>query len=110
MMAFREEVIEMGSVNKVILIGNTTRNTELGSTESGKAVANMRLATNRMVNGNEQTQYHTVVCWEGLAETVARYATKGRQVYVEGRLEYRTFADDEGKERGAVEVVARDVQ
>lgn len=100
----------MGSINKIILIGNTTRNTELRTTDGGKPVANMRLATNRQVNGAEQTQYHTVVCWDRLAETVAQYATKGRQVYVEGRLEYRTFLDDEGKERGAVEIVARDVQ
>ena len=100
----------IGSINKVIMIGNTTRNTELRTTESGKSVANMRLATNRQVNGAEQTQFHTVICWDRLAETVAKYATKGRQVYVEGRLEYRAFLDDEGKERGVVEIVARDVQ
>jgi single-strand DNA-binding protein len=70
----------------------------------------MRLATNRTVNGAEQSQFHTVVCWNRLAELVAQYATRGRQVCVEGRLEYRTFTDDEGKERGAVEIVASDVQ
>src|SRR5437764_2511124 len=100
----------MAAVNKVILVGNTTRDTELHTTKSGKPVANMRLATNRSVNGEEQSQFHTVVCWDRLAEIVAQYATKGRQVYVEGRLEYRTFTDDEGKERGAVEIIASDVQ
>ena len=100
----------MASVNKVVLVGNTTRDTELHTTKSGKQVANMRLATNRSVNGAEQSQFHTVVCWDRLAEIVAQYATKGRQVYVEGRLEYRTFTDDEGKEQGRVEIVASDVQ
>lgn len=100
----------MASVNKVILVGNTTRDTELHTTKGGKPVANMRLATNRTVNGEEQSQFHTVVCWDRLAEIVAQYATKGRQVYVEGRLEYRAFEDDEGKARGVVEIVARDVQ
>jgi len=100
----------MAAVNKVILLGNTTRDTELHTTKSGKTVANMRLATNRSVNGAEQSQFHTVVCWDRLAEIVAQYATKGRQVYIEGRLEYRTFQDNEGKDRGAVEIVANDVQ
>ena len=99
----------MRGVNKVILVGNATRDTELHHTRSGKAVANLRIATNRVVDGNESTQYHTVVCWEGLAETTARYVTKGRLVYVEGRLEYRSFQDDEGKGRGVVEIVAADV-
>lgn len=100
----------MAGLNKVLLIGNTTRDTELRKTDSGKSVANMRLATNRRVHGSEQTLYHTVICWDGLAETVARFAKKGRQVYVEGRLEHRMFTDEEGRERGTVEIVANDVQ
>ena len=96
----------MAGLNKVLLIGNTTRDTELRKTDSGKSVANMRLATNRRVHGSEQTLYHTVICWDGLAETVARFAKKGRQVYVEGRLEHRMFTDEEGRERGTVEIVA----
>ncbi len=102
--------ITMAGLNKVLLIGNTTRDTELRKTETGKSVANMRLATNRRVHGSEQTLYHTVICWDGLAETVARFAKKGRQVYVEGRLEHRMFTDEEGRERGTVEIVASDVQ
>jgi single-strand DNA-binding protein len=97
-------------VNRVILIGNATRDAELRHTATGKPVANIRLATNRQVNGEEQTQFHSVVCWEKLAETTATYVKKGRLIYVEGRLEYRTFTDDEGKERGAVEIIASDVQ
>jgi len=100
----------MRGVNKVILIGNATRDTELRHTTSGKAVSNIRLATNRTINGEEQTQFHTIVCWDKLAETTGMYLKKGQPIYAEGRLEYRTFEDNEGKERGAVEIVASDVQ
>lgn len=100
----------MRSVNKIILLGNATRDAELRHTKTDKPVATIRLATNRTVGGQETAQYHTVVCWEGLAETVSTYVKRGDLLYVEGRLEYRTFTDDEGKERGAVEIVAADVQ
>jgi single-strand DNA-binding protein len=100
----------MRGVNKVILIGNATRDAELRHTQSGKPVSNIRLATNRVVNGQEHTQFHTVVCWDTLAETTSTYVKKGAPLYVEGRLEYRTFQDEEGKERGVCEIVAHDVQ
>ncbi|HLZ25399.1 MAG TPA: single-stranded DNA-binding protein [Ktedonobacterales bacterium] len=100
----------MRGINKVILIGNATRDAELRHTKSDKPVAGLRIATNRRVGTEEETQYHTVVCWDGLAETVSRYVRKGDPVYVEGRLQYRTFQDEEGKERGVAEIVASDVQ
>jgi single-strand DNA-binding protein len=100
----------MRGVNKVILIGNATRDAELRHTQSGKPVSNIRLATNRMVGGTEQTRYHTVICWDTLAETTSTYVKKGEPLYVEGWLEYRSYQDDEGKERGVCEIVARDVQ
>lgn len=100
----------MRGINKVILVGNATRDAELRHTHNGKPVSNLRIATNRRVGGQETTQYHTVVCWEGLAETTATYVKRGDPLYVEGRLEYRTFPDEEGKERGVVEIVASDVQ
>lgn len=53
----------MGSVNKVILLGNATRDAELRTTTSGKPVAHLRIATNRMAGGRETTQYHSVICW-----------------------------------------------
>src|SRR4051794_20198024 len=100
----------MRGVNKVILIGNATRDAELRHTTSGKAVSSIRLATNRKVGESEETQFHSVVCWEGLAETTSTYVKKGDPLYVEGRLQYRTFQDEEGNERGIVEIVASDVQ
>ena len=100
----------MRGINKVILVGNATRDAELRHTTSGKAVSGIRLATNRVVNGQEEPQFHSVVCWEGLAETTATYVKKGDPLYVEGRLQYRSYQDEEGKERGVAEVVASDVQ
>jgi single-strand DNA-binding protein len=100
----------MRGVNKVILIGNATRDAELHHTTSGKAVTGIRLATNRTVRGQEETQFHTVVCWESLAETTSTYVKKGDPLYVEGRLQYRSFQDEEGRERIMTEIVASDVQ
>ena len=100
----------MRGVNKVLLIGNATRDAELRHTQTGKAVSNLRLATNRSIKGAEETQFHSVVCWDRLAETTAEYVKKGDPLYVEGRLQYRSFQDEEGKERGVCEIVADDVQ
>jgi single-strand DNA-binding protein len=100
----------MRGVNKVILIGNATRDAELRHTQNGKPVSSLRLATNRTIKGEEETQFHTIVCWDRLAETTAEYVKKGDPLYVEGRLQYRSFQDEEGKERGICEIVADDVQ
>ena len=103
-------ITDMRGVNKIILIGNATRDAELRHTQSGKAVSSIRLATNRVVNGQEETQFHKIVCWDQLAETTATYVKRGDPLYVEGRLQYRSFEDGEGQARGVVEVVASDVQ
>ena len=105
----------MRGVNKVILIGNATRDAELRHTQSGKPVAHVRLATNRMVrtaggDRYEESQFHSIVCWDSLAETTSRYVKKGDPLYVEGRLAYRTYTDSDGGTRGAVEIVASEVQ
>jgi single-strand DNA-binding protein len=105
----------MRGINKVILLGRATRDTELRSTASGTPVSNIRLATNRVVWGKdgelaEHPQYHTVICWERLAEQTGKHVTKGRLVYMEGRLESRSFTDKDGKERDVTEVIASDVQ
>ena len=93
----------MRGINKVILLGRATRDTELRATGNGTPVSNIRLATNRVTRTKDgelkdSTQYHTVICWERLAEQTGKHVTKGRLVYVEGRLESRSFTDKEGKE------------
>jgi single-strand DNA-binding protein len=105
----------MRGINKVILLGRATRDTELRSTGSGTPVSNIRLATNRVGRSKdgeltEHPQYHTVICWDRLAEQTGKHVTKGRLVYVEGRLESRAFTDKEGKAREVTEVIAADVQ
>ena len=105
----------MRGINKVILLGRATRDTELRSTGNGTPVSNIRLATNRVTRGKdgelaEHPQYHTVICWDRLAEQTGKHVTKGRLVYVEGRLESRSFTDKDGKEREVTEVIASDVQ
>src|ERR671914_1661460 len=105
----------MRGINKVILLGRATRDTELRSTGSGTPVSNIRLATNRVTREKdgelaEHPQYHTVICWDRLAEQTGKHVTKGRLVYVEGRLESRSFTDKDGKDREVTEVIASDVQ
>ncbi len=105
----------MRGINKVILLGRATRDAELRSTGSGTPVSNIRLATNHVTRGTdgelkEATQYHTVICWDRLAEQTGTHVTKGRLIYVEGRLESRSFTDKEGREREVTEVIASDVQ
>jgi single-strand DNA-binding protein len=103
-------------VNKVILIGNLGRDPEVRSTPSGQQVANFTLATNRRWrdrdgNRQEQTEWHTIVCWGRQAEVAGQYLTKGRQVYVEGRLQTRSWEDRQsGEKRYRTEVICENFQ
>lgn len=103
-----------GSVNKVILIGNLGADPELRYTSSGKAVADLRIATSesygRGADREEKTEWHRVVVWERTAENCAEYLSKGRKVYVEGRIQTRSWDDKDGNRRYTTEIVARDVQ
>lgn len=103
-------------VNKVILIGNLGRDPEVRSTPSGQPVATFTLATSRRwrdKNGQkqEQTEWHTVVCWGKQAEIAGQYLTKGKQVYVEGRLQTRSWDDRQtGEKKYKTEVVCDNFQ
>ncbi len=103
-----------GGVNKVILIGNLGRDPELRVTPSGHSVCQLNVATTRTyTKGNdrvEDTEWHRVVVWGKQAEHCANYLTKGRQVYVEGRLQTRSYDDKDGNKRYITEVVAENVQ
>ena len=104
----------MKSVNKVILLGNLTRDPELRKTEQNKAVCSFGLATNRnwtMETGKkrEEPEYHRLVAWEKLAEFCSKYLRKGRKVYVEGRLHTRSFTAKDGSEKAATEIVVDDL-
>ncbi len=101
----------MGSVNKVILLGNLGRDPELRYTPNGTAVANFTIATNetwkdRDGQKQEHTEWHRIVVWGKLAEICGEYLRKGRQVYIEGTLRSRTYKDKEGVEKSVTEVRA----
>src|SRR5215831_3001582 len=105
----------MSGVNKVILVGNLGANPEMRFTQGGQAVANLRIATTERwtdKNGQRQeaTEWHRVVVWGKQAEIVGQYLTKGRQVYVEGRIRTRQWQDQQGQKRYTTEIVAQNVQ
>ena len=104
----------MASFNRVLLIGNLTKDPELRYTPSGTAVANLRLAVNSTFKDQagqrkEETCFVTIVAWGRQAETCNQYLKKGRAVFVEGRLIYRSW-EAEGKTRSTMEVRADRVQ
>ena len=110
----------MGSVNKVILVGNLGRDAELRYTPGGAAVATLNMATTEVWNDKasgqkqEKTEWHRCVAWNssrgtGLADTIEKYVKKGDRVYVEGRIEYRTYEDKEKQTRYVTEINVREL-
>jgi single-strand DNA-binding protein len=105
----------MASVNKVILVGNLGRDPETRYTTSGDAVTNIRLATTdtwKDKNGEKQerTEWHNIVFYGRQAEIAGEYLKKGRQIYVEGRLQTRKWQDKEGQDRYTTEIIADRMQ
>ena len=99
----------MGSVNKVILVGNLGRDAELRYTPGGAPVATLNLATTEVWNDKggqrqEKTEWHRVVLWGKTAESLNEYLTKGKQIYVEGRLQTRQWDDKDGNKRYTTEI------
>ena len=104
-----------GGVNKAILIGNLGSDPEVKYTPSGVPVANVSLATNeswtdRNGERQERTEWHRLVFWRKLAEIVGQYLRKGSKVYVEGRIETRSWEDQNGQKRYTTEIVVNDMQ
>lgn len=101
----------MRGVNKVILIGNLGRDPEIRYTRDGTAVANLNIATSDSWKDSdgqrqERTEWHRVVAWDKLAEIAKEYLAKGKQVYIEGRLQTRSWEDKDGHKRYTTEVRA----
>jgi single-strand DNA-binding protein len=103
-------------INKVILVGNLGQDPETRYMPSGKAVTNLRLATTdswkdkQTGEQREQTEWHSIVMYDRLAEIAAEYLRKGSQVYVEGRLKTRKWQDKEGRDRYTTEIIAAEMQ
>lgn len=102
-------------INKIILVGNLTVDPEVRFTENGHAVSKFRIATNeRWRDGQgqlrERAEFHNVVVWGKQAESCGQYLAKGRQVFVEGRIQTRNYDDKDGNKRYVTEIVAHNVR
>lgn len=102
------------SLNKALLIGHVGADPELRTTPSGRRVASFSVATSRRWQTQagqtqERTDWHRVVAWDRLAEVVERFLKRGDRVYVEGRIEYRSWEDSSGRTRYATEIIAQEL-
>ena len=103
-------------INKVILVGNLGQDPQTRAMPSGKAVVNLRIATTdqwrdkQTGENKENTEWHTVVMFDRLAEIAAEYLRKGSQVYIEGKLRTRKWQDKDGNDRYSTEIVANEMQ
>lgn len=105
----------MAGINKVILVGRLGADPEVKTVSGGNTVARLSLATSenwtdKSGQKQERTEWHRVVVWGKLAELCGRYLTKGRQLYAEGRLQTRSWEDQQGQKRYTTEIVATTVQ
>lgn len=103
------------SVNKVILVGNVGKDPEVRHLDSGVAVANFPLATSESYtakNGDRvtTTEWHNIVLWRGLAEVAEKYVTKGKQLYIEGRIRTRSYDDKDGNKKYITEIYGDSMQ
>jgi single-strand DNA-binding protein len=102
---------EKRTVNRVLLTGRLTRDPEMRSLASGKAVTQFSVATNEYIGqGKEKAEYHNIVTWDRLAQTCGEFLGKGQQVAIEGRIQTRTWDDDTGKRHWKTEIVANHVE
>ena len=106
----------MAGINKAILVGRLGSDPEVRYTPSGVAVANFNIATSEEWKDKdtgekkERTEWHRIVAWSKLGEICGEYLSKGRQVYVEGRIQTRSWEDRDGNKRYTTEIVASDIQ
>lgn len=97
-------------MNKIILIGNLTRDPESRTTPSGHTVCNFDIAVNERRGGQDNTLYFRIAAWDKTGESCQRYLSKGRKVFVAGPLSYRTYQANDGTTRVSLEVNANDVE
>ncbi|MFH1351577.1 MAG: single-stranded DNA-binding protein [Pseudomonadota bacterium] len=105
----------MAGINKVILIGRLGRDPEVRYTPSGSAVANFTIATSEQWTGKdgekqERTEWHSIVAWGRLGEICGEYLHKGSQIYIEGRIQTRSWEDKEGVKRYKTEIIVQSMQ
>jgi len=101
----------MAGINKVIFVGNLGKDPEIRSLDNGVKVASFSLATSESYKNKEgqrieQTEWHNIVMWRGLAEVAEKYLKKGSQIYLEGKIRTRSWDDKEGNKRYTTEIIA----
>ena len=104
----------MRGLNKAIIIGHVGKDPEIRYTQSGIAVANFSVATtenwkDKSGENRERTEWHNIVAWEGIAKVCDQYLRKGRQVYIEGKIQTRKWKDIKGNDRRSTEIVANNI-
>lgn len=100
-------------MNKVILIGNLTKDPELKETQSGISVCKFSIAVNRKfqnADGERETDFFNITAWKGTAETIAKYCKKGNKLLVEGSIQLRKYEDEEGVSRTSIDITANEVE
>jgi single-strand DNA-binding protein len=102
-------------INKVILVGNLGQDPELKYTQNGKAVANFSLATfekyrNKSGEMVENTEWHKIVCFDKLAENVTKHLEKGKRIFLEGKIQTRSWEDQDGNKKYVTEIIAREIK
>lgn len=100
-------------MNKVILIGNLTKDPELKETQSGISVCKFSIAVNRKfqnADGERKTDFFNITAWKGTAETIAKYCKKGNKLLVEGSIQLRKYEDEEGVSRTSIDITANEVE
>jgi single-strand DNA-binding protein len=111
----QKEGVQMSGVNKVILVGRLGADPEIKTVGGGQSVARLSLATSENWTGKdgqkqERTEWHRIVVWGRQAENCGKHLSKGRQVYIEGRLQTRSWEDPQGQKKYSTEIVASTVQ
>lgn len=96
------------SANKIVILGRVGQDPEMRATKSGKAVCKLRVATDSGWGDNKETDWHSIVLWDKLAEITGRIVNRGDQVYIEGQLRYRTWETRDGGKRTDAEIHARE--
>ena len=104
----------MRGLNKAIIIGYVGKDPDIRHTQSGIAVANFSVATtenwkDKSGENRERTEWHNIVAWEGVAKVCDQYLRKGRQVYIEGKIQTRKWKDNKGNDRRSTEIVANNI-
>ena len=99
----------MSSINKVLILGRVGKDPEVKMTANGKAVCNFSVATSEKINGEERVEWHSISLFGKTAEIAGEYLSKGSQVFIEGRIQYRQWQDKDGNKKSMTEILGSNI-